>query len=105
MNRDVGDPLLEAHTWDHLGFALHHLSRHADAIGCYERALGLLQEVSDRYEQAGILTRLGDTHQARSDGGAARQAWQQALAILDDLQHPDAEQIFARLRFLGTAGT
>jgi DNA-binding SARP family transcriptional activator/Tfp pilus assembly protein PilF len=105
MNRDVGNPLLEAHTWDHLGFALHHLSRHADAIGCYERALGLLQEVSDRYEQAGILTRLGDTHQARSDGGAARQAWQQALAILDDLQHPDAEQIFARLRFLGTAGT
>jgi tetratricopeptide (TPR) repeat protein len=103
MNRDVGSPLLEAHTWDHLGFALHHLSRHADAISCYERALSLLQEVSDRYEQAGVLTRLGDAHEASGDLQAARQAWQQALAIFDDLQHPDAEQIFAKLHCLETA--
>jgi len=28
---------------------------------------------------------------------AARHAWQDALAILDDLQHPDAERARARL--------
>jgi hypothetical protein len=27
----------------------------------------------------------------------ARDAWQQALAILEDLQHPDADQVRAKL--------
>jgi tetratricopeptide (TPR) repeat protein len=86
-----------------LGFALHHLGRHADAIACYRRALGLLQEVSDRYEQAHVLTRLGDTHVATSDPQAARDAWQQAQAIFDDLRHPKAKQVCDKIHILEKA--
>ena len=43
------------------------------------------------------LTRLGDTHHAAGELAQARQAWQQALAILEDLQHPDAGQVRAKL--------
>jgi predicted negative regulator of RcsB-dependent stress response len=39
------------------------------------------------------LVSLGDSYEAAGDTQAARDAWQQALAILDDLQHPDAERI------------
>jgi hypothetical protein len=35
---------------------------------------------------------------ARGDQQQARQAWQQALEILDDLQHPDADQVRDKLR-------
>lgn len=103
INHDVGNRLVEAHTLDHLGFALHHLGRHADAIACYRRALGLLQEVSDRYEQAHVLTRLGDTHVATSDPQAARDAWQQAQAIFDDLRHPKAKQVCDKIHILEKA--
>ena len=44
-----------------------------------------------------ILTHLGDTHHAAGDPDAARDAWQQALTILDDLDHPDAAQVRAKL--------
>ena len=40
---------------------------------------------------------LGDAHQAAGDGAAARRAWQQALALLEDLGHLDAEKLRSRL--------
>src|SRR5262245_19094212 len=43
------------------------------------------------------LTRLGDTRHAAGELAQARQAWQQALAILEDIQHPDAGQVRAKL--------
>jgi hypothetical protein len=43
------------------------------------------------------LTHLGDTRHAAGELAQARQAWQQALAVLEDLQHPEPEQVRARL--------
>jgi tetratricopeptide (TPR) repeat protein len=103
-HRDLGNLLGEAHTWDYLGYVRDHLGEHDSAIICYHRALGLLSEVSDRPEQAGVLTRLGDAHRAVGDQPAAREAWQQALAVLDDLHHPDAAQVLSRLDDLAAAG-
>ena len=48
--------------------------------------------------QAKVLVNLGDVHQAASSAQAARETWQQALEILDDLHHQDADQVRARLR-------
>jgi hypothetical protein len=45
-----------------------------------------------------ILDHLGDTHAAAGDPGAARAAWQQALAILTELDHPDAERLRGKLQ-------
>jgi hypothetical protein len=43
------------------------------------------------------LVHLGDTHDASGDTDAARDCWRAALAILTDLDYPDAEQVRARL--------
>jgi NB-ARC domain len=47
--------------------------------------------------RSGDPTHLGDTYHATNDLDAAREAWQQALTILDQLDHPDAGQIRAKL--------
>jgi hypothetical protein len=39
---------------------------------------------------------LGDIRRAVGELLHAREAWQQALAILDELQHPDAANICAK---------
>jgi len=48
------------------------------------------------------LACLGDTYLAAGDSGAAGTAWRKALAILDDLGHPDAARVRAKLKTLGT---
>src|ERR1035438_657917 len=65
---------------------------------CYQRALGLFQEFGDRYAQATVLTHLGDAQHAAGQTQAARRAWDEAVAILDALHHPDAGKVRAKLR-------
>ena len=48
-----------------------------------------------------MLVHLGDAYHAAGDLDQARQAWEQALAILEDLHHSDADQVRARLRRRG----
>jgi predicted negative regulator of RcsB-dependent stress response len=47
--------------------------------------------------EANALSHLGDIRHTAGDLAQARQAWQQALAIFDDLQHPDVGQVRAKL--------
>ena len=82
---------------DSLGYAEHKLGRLAEAAVCYQRALSLFREFGDRFYEAEILTHLGDTHCAGGNPQQARDVWQQALAILDDLHHPDANNLRAKL--------
>jgi tetratricopeptide (TPR) repeat protein len=97
LQQDIGDPRGEAATWDSLGYAHHHLGRYPEAISCYRHALDLNRNLCDRFEESDTLTRLGDAHQAASEPDAARDAWQQSLVILEDLHHPDADQVRAKL--------
>jgi tetratricopeptide (TPR) repeat protein len=97
----LGYPKLEAATLDSLGYAHHHLGDHAESIACYERALDLYREVGDRWGQAETLGHTGDVHHAAGHRQQARRAWEEALAILEDLRHPDAGQIRAKLAGLG----
>jgi hypothetical protein len=58
---------------------------------------------------AEMLTHVGDAHQAAGEPHAARDAWQQALVILDDLNDPGAAQVRTRLSgqpaYRGAAGS
>jgi hypothetical protein len=58
----------------------------------------LFREVHNRYYEGHVLAIVGDTHDALGDRGAAETAWRQALTVLDDLHHPDADQLRAKLR-------
>lgn len=96
LYRKLGDRRGEAHTWDSLGYAEHHLGRHAQAAVCYQHALSLARELRDRFSEADVLTHLGDAR-AAVDPVGARDAWQQALDIFDELHHPRNAQVRAKL--------
>ena len=93
----LGDLDGQADVWDSLGYAHHHLCDYDMAADCYARALDLYRRFGNRYQEASTLARLGDTHQARADFDAARDAWALAVAILQGLDHPDADPIQAKL--------
>ena len=40
---------------------------------------------------------LGDTHESAGDHGHSRLAWSRALRIFEEIEHPDAELIRAKL--------
>ena len=86
---------------DSLGYAEYHAGDFAEAAACYERALSIFRAVGDRWGEADTLTNLGDIRHAAGELPQAREAWQQALAILDDLQHPDAAKVRAKLATAG----
>jgi DNA-binding SARP family transcriptional activator/Tfp pilus assembly protein PilF len=104
LSREAGEPECEAVTLDSIGHAHHRLSRFAEAITSYEQALRLEQAIGDRYNHAGTLIRLGEVHRDSGDRDAARDAWRQALVILGELHHPDAEEARAKLRGLDGTG-
>ncbi|MFI6098044.1 AfsR/SARP family transcriptional regulator [Lentzea sp. NPDC051213] len=95
---ELDDPDGQASTWDSLGYIRHHLGDHRGAIACYQRSLDLFRSFGDRFWTADVLVHLGDSHLAAGCAGPARAAWQEALGILEDLDHPDAGAVRARLR-------
>jgi tetratricopeptide (TPR) repeat protein len=98
----AGDLAGEADAWDSLGYTHHRLGHHTKATECYTRAIDSYQNLGDLGSRAGSLTRLGDTYQASGHPSAARGAWQQALAILNELHHPDASRVSGKLHNLDT---
>ena len=86
--------------------------RHA-LTDCRE-SLALKREIGHRYRQATTLSHLGDTHHATGDLDAARDAWQEALDILDHLGvalgaglsagYPDPDELRVKLRHLDRTG-
>jgi DNA-binding SARP family transcriptional activator/Tfp pilus assembly protein PilF len=103
LSREAGEPECEALTLDSIGHAHHSLGHYAEAITSYELALQLEQAIGDRYNSASTFTRLGDVHRDAGDRAAARDAWRQALVILDEMHHPDGEEVRVKLRGLEAA--
>jgi tetratricopeptide (TPR) repeat protein len=97
LHRDLGPGIVQATAWDSLGYAHHHLGHHDEAIACYRAAVDMFRDLGARADEATTLTGLGDAHLAAGDTGAARDAWRRSLAILDELGHPDADDVHARL--------
>lgn len=95
--RALGDLTFQAGTSDSLGYIYHHLGDYGLAIAHYRRALELFRGLDDRYYEADTLKHLGDAHHASGDAVAAHDSWLQALAILDQLGHPDAAEVREKL--------
>ena len=99
LYQGANDAQGEAETWDTLGLAHHFLVAYDRAADCYRNALKLYPDLGG-YERAMTFGHLGDTHHADGDNDAARAAWQRALSILSDLNHPQARDINAKLHQL-----
>ena len=98
LYRQISEPFLEAHTWDSLGYIYFQLGDYHRATTSYRRAVGLFRAAGASYASAQSLTRLGDIQAAASNTEAATDTWHEALAILDNLAHPEASQIRSKLR-------
>jgi DNA-binding SARP family transcriptional activator len=105
MYQELGDSDGKGAAWDSIGYALHHLGHNQFAIACYHRAYHLHREAGERQAQAETLDRLGDTQHAVGDHPAARHNWRRALDLLDELHHPDAEPVRAKLSGKGQRST
>jgi DNA-binding SARP family transcriptional activator/tetratricopeptide (TPR) repeat protein/transcriptional regulator with XRE-family HTH domain len=103
LHRRSGNRLGEATTLDSLGYCCHQVGDYSQAVAYYQQALPAYADAGDRYLLAETLIHLGETHQSSQDQEATRDVWQQALAILNDLHHPDAALIGAKLRDLTAA--
>jgi tetratricopeptide (TPR) repeat protein len=86
-----------ADAWDSLGYIHRALGDHTEAIACYQRATDLYRDIGDRYEQAETLTQLADAFDGAGHPDRARDCRERALAILTELDHPDANAVRAKL--------
>jgi tetratricopeptide (TPR) repeat protein len=98
----VGYRLGEAAAWDSLGYSHHRLGNLRRSIECYRRSLDLYREADDRYDLGRGRRELGDVYAEAGDRDAARDAWQQALHVLDELGHPEADDV--RQKLAGLSG-
>ncbi|MBV9445876.1 MAG: tetratricopeptide repeat protein [Streptosporangiaceae bacterium] len=101
--RDLGHDEGVASVLDSLGYVHQQLGSYAEATACYRKALGLYREIGGRWGAAETLGHLGDAQHAAGNPAQARLAWEEALVILDDLGHPDADQIRAKLAELASS--
>ena len=95
--RGLNDPLNEAATLDSVGYALTYLGRYAEAIDYLRTAAGMIEGLRALPWKVEILIHLGDACVAGGNPEEGHRAWQDALAIMDNLHHPDTDQFRARL--------
>jgi DNA-binding SARP family transcriptional activator/Tfp pilus assembly protein PilF len=100
--RETGERGGRATTMDSLGYIHHQLGNHDSSIAYYQEAIGILRDLGDRLDEADTLSRLGDVLHGSGDTEAARRAWLDALHIYDEIDHPNAGEIRAKLQPPGT---
>jgi tetratricopeptide (TPR) repeat protein len=96
--REVGTPSWEASTWDSLGYIHSKLGDYELAVTCYERSIELFKGQADEASEADVLDSLGDAHHRAGQIAAAHRAWARAMRTFDEIGHPDADRIRAKLR-------
>jgi hypothetical protein len=57
----------------------------------------LWRELGDRHSLASVLHRLGDTLHSAGKSDQAREAWLEAQAIHEQVHHPEAAEVSAKL--------
>lgn len=98
LNQDLDEVFGQAETWDSLGYIHLHLGEHQQSIACYEQALRLHDDLGSDALVASVLRDLGDAHALAGDIPAARSHYLRSLEILEQLHHPDADEVRTRLR-------
>lgn len=100
LSRAIGDRIGEAHTIDSLAHVYGTIGDRAAAIDYYRQALDIHREVGNPVFCAGVLVNLGDAYRAAGDLERTRASWSEALAVFEDLRHPRADDVRARIRAL-----
>jgi DNA-binding SARP family transcriptional activator/tetratricopeptide (TPR) repeat protein len=97
LHYDAGNDIGIGSTLDSLGEIQRRLGRPARSVGLYRQSVEALRRVDDRPALGRTLARLGDAYEAGADRRAARDAWQEALDVLDSVCQEDAARIRVKL--------
>jgi DNA-binding SARP family transcriptional activator/tetratricopeptide (TPR) repeat protein len=97
LSAKLGGCRFEAAVRDTLGYIELQLGNFAQAVSYFEAALLDAERHFDGILKAAVLIHLGEARHAVGELPQARQAWQRVLAIYEDIDHPDAGKIRARL--------
>jgi tetratricopeptide (TPR) repeat protein len=100
LHRESGHRGGAADTLDSLGFVYLKLGDYAQAKAHYTRAIEAYRDIASSFGEGNSLAGLGDALLAEGDRKAAGAAWHEAVAVLDRLPHPRADEVRARLRDL-----
>jgi tetratricopeptide (TPR) repeat protein len=101
LHRESGHRGGAADTLDSLGFVYLRLGDTAQAKVHYTRAIEAYRDIAAPFGEGNSLAGIGDALLAEGDRRGAGTAWHEAVAILDRLPHPLADEVRARLRDLG----
>ena len=91
--REIGDRLGERIALGNLGNAHAALGDARMAIEFHESNLAIARETGDRYGEGSALANLGDAYRDLDQPDDARRAWTQALAILEQIESPQAQPV------------
>jgi DNA-binding SARP family transcriptional activator/Tfp pilus assembly protein PilF len=100
LHRESGHRGGAADTLDSLGYIYLHLGDLAQAKAHYEQAIEAYRELGAVFGEGNSLAGLGDVLAGEGDAEAARAAYMEAMAVLDTLPHPLADEVRAKLRAL-----
>lgn len=102
---ELGNRYIEALAWHGIGLAERVLGDFAEAVAGFRHALDLARKAGGRLQEADVFAHLGDLHHAHGETPGAQEAWSRALAIFDEIRHPSADQVRARLANPGRPGS
>jgi tetratricopeptide (TPR) repeat protein len=88
-----------------LGVVYSRLGQHETAIECLRQALVIYRDLAARRGQVQVLRALGDVERARGRDQDARAAWLDGLAVGEELQISEVEEIRSRLSKLPPTAT
>jgi tetratricopeptide (TPR) repeat protein len=94
---EIGEVEGQACAWDSIAFSHHHLGQQAEAVACFRTSVRLFKEVGNRYLVGTTLGRLVDPLWADGQYDEARAVGDEAVTVLRQLGHSDAESVRAKL--------
>jgi DNA-binding SARP family transcriptional activator len=94
---ELGDEVERALCLNTLGRVHQSLGDHRAAIDCHRDSVTLLREMNYRHALAEALLDLGEALGQAGRPRQARRRWQEALAIYEELQVPEADEVRSRL--------
>ena len=97
LQQELGNRHSEAFVWESLGYIHQHLQHHDLSVECFHRAVNLFREVGNLFELAATFGNLGDAYLAAGLDDCAHDAWQRAITVIEDLHHPSAACVRAKL--------
>ena len=97
INIELSDRHGQAGALDSIGYAHHRLGDNELAVTYYLESLDVLVKLGELYHQAVVLDHLGDARAAGGDLAQARRDWCRALSILDELNHPLADEVRVKI--------